>query len=272
MSKTFVDYLRLQHPQTGRTIAEDGSIVNFATEQQRSVLSLRRGEYPGAESFDSDGECDVTGAVNNVAIWPGTAVLPDPLSSGVAMTVTSTSDADSVAGAGARYLFMTYLDNSLNRRSTMFPTNGIAGTTTPVEDIRWIQTLTVVAADLTGTRAAVGTITASYGGTVYATIPAGNLIQASSFRMVPRGYKAHARTILLSSASATADAKAFIRTVVWTDGLLIPGGSIAVQNGGLAIDLPMGYPLLPGTLLGLSASSNKSLTATGMFVGWIEPA
>lgn len=266
------DYLRLQQPQTGRLIAEDGELINLAESIRRSPLGIWRSEYPGAGPFNSHGECEVTGAVANHPIWPGAASLPDPLPSGVAMDIVSTDAADSAAGAGARLIYIEYLDNGLNPRVTLVPTNGLTPVTTTVEDIRWIQTMIVVSADPAGTRAAVGNITASYDGTTYATILATNLDQASSFRMVPSGYKAYVSNVLLSSISTTADAKALIRTVIWNDGLLIPSSGVGAQNNSFTIQLVTGsHALLPGMILGLSVTSNKSLTATGAFIGWIEP-
>lgn len=272
MSKTPEDYLRLQQPNTGRMFAEDGTVVNQAESIRRNLLGIWRSEYPGAGPFNSHGEREVTGEVYNNALWAGAATLPDPLSSGVAMSIVSTNAADAAAGAGARLIYIEYLNNSLRPAVTVVPTNGLTPVLTPAEDIRWIQNMLVVGADLTGTRAAVGTITASYGGVVYATIPAKNLDTASSFRMVPNGYKAYVSNVLLSSISTTADAKALIRTVIWNDGLLIPSSGIGVQNNSFTIQLVTGsHALLPGMILGLSVTSNKSLTATGSFIGWVEP-
>ena len=273
MSTTNQDRVRLTPPATGRLLAENGAIVNQADRMRQDMLGVWRGEFPGATYFGADGECTTTGAVTNRPLWPGGSVLPDTLSVGKSMSVVSTSVEDAPAGTGARVVYIDYLDNALSPRTTTIALNGLTPVLTSVSDIRWIQNAVVISADLSpgSPRTAVGNISFTHGGTAYAIIPANTVVQASSFRMVPRGYTVNIRGFLLSSTSSTADAKALIRTVVRSNDLLIPGGSVGTQNGGIAASLDIGYPLLPGTILGLAFDGNKALTATGTVVGWMEP-
>lgn len=270
MSKSGSDYVRELHPSTGRTYCNDGSVFNVADFARDALTSVWRGYKPGAMPFSSQGEVNITGAVTNYPLWPGGATLPTPLPSGRQLTVVSTSADDAAGGDGAREIIIEYLDNGLHPRQTTVALNGQTPVLTPATDIRWIQVVLVSAVGPTAL--AVGTITMSYGGTNYAVILPGYLSQTSSFRMVPADYRAFITNVLLSSVSTTADSWGIIRTAVVYNGILIPTGAIGTQNNNFQIQLAIGSRvLLPGMILGLTVTTNKSLIATGEFVGWIEP-
>lgn len=272
MSKTGQDYVREQQPGNGRMFTSGGDIVSHGDYLARDPISLWRGLYKGALNMSTHGEKAVIGAGNNVPLWP-LDTFPDPLEIGKQMSLVSTSPEDKIGGTGAHRVLITYLDHLLDQQDELIYTNGITPVLTKATDVRWIQNVLIIEADLTAgsPRAAVGDLTLTAGGVTYGVVLATYLNQTSSFRMVPRGYYGYVDEVLMSSVSITADARALIRTVVYSNGLLLPRNAVGVQNSAWSIHVTTGSRLPPGTLLGMTVTCNKALTATGSFIGRLEP-
>jgi len=272
MSKTGADYVREQQPGNGKVFTSSGDIVSWGDQLARDPINLWRGNYVGAFNMSTHGEKTVAGAGVNKPLWP-LDTFPDPLAVGVQMSIVSTSVQDSPAGTGAYRVLVTYLDDYLDQQDEIVTLNGTTPVLTKATDIRWIQTMLVLEADITAgsTRATVGTITAKHGGITYGIIAATYLDQTSSFRMVPRGYYGYVDEVFMSAISLTADAWAIIRTVVYNQGLLLPRNAVGIQNTAWSIHVTTGSRLPPGTLLGMSVTCNKALVATGSFIGRLEP-
>jgi hypothetical protein len=272
MSKTGADYAREQQPGPGKAFTSSGDVFDWTDNLLHEPRNLWRGKYPGAYNVATHGEKVVTGAAANLPLWP-LDTFPDPLDVGAQMSVVSSSAQDSPTGTGARLMLMTYLDDHLDQYTEVVALNGTTPVLTQATNIRWVQDLLILAADTTAgsPRATVGTITVAHGGVTYGVISAGYLDQTTSFLMIPRGYYGYVDEVFLSSTSTNADASAIIRTVVYGNGLLLPRNAVGLQNNAWAISVTTGSRLPPGTLLGMSVTCAKSLTATGSFIGRLEP-
>lgn len=241
-------------------------------------LEVARGNILGSEPFGSFGEFVTAGAVSNRIIWPN-GIYRIPPSAGTAIDVVSSSLDDDLGGTGVTEIEIHYLDVNLEPQSIIIETDGTTPVINAVTGVRFIQCMHV---ETTGTpyQGAVGEITAYQGAQNYAVISAGGIRCASSARMVPKGKRVFVQGLVGASVSGTAAAGAIISAVAteldnhqYTEqGLFIPFGSIGVQDGSEAFNLPVPVPFKEGTVIAMTATVDKAATITGDWFGWQEDA
>lgn len=239
------------------------------------LQEVARGNVAGAALFGAYGERSAASGEVNRVIWPnGVFLLPS--ASGVQMTLSSTSASDSAAGTGIRTVEIHYLDANLAEQAEIVTLNGLTGVNTVATDIRFIQCMHGVTFG-TGAKAA-GTISAINGGVTYSQIATGDVRCASSARMVPAGKRAYVAGAVGSSISGTSAAKAKIRIVAseifgfqFTSPLvLVPFGSVGIQDGSEAMTFPAAIPFSAGTVIAMTESVDKNAEVGGTWFGWTE--
>lgn len=236
---------------------------------------IARGYVPGATPFGSFGERELSGATTNQIIWSNGA-FPAPHSTGVRMSVVSTSANDSAAGTGIRTLEIHYLDGNLDERVETITMTGTAPVLTVATDIRFINLAHMTT--FGSLAVAAGAITFTNGGNTYAEILAGNPVQISSARMVPRGKVFYLNGATAGSVSGSTAARVLIRLVASSYNgsvfdnpfAFVPYGSIGVQDNTVAFTFPVPFKFIAGVVVGLRASSDKSCTVSGSIYGWLE--
>ena len=230
------------------------------------LTQIARGKISGASLFSSYGERTETAAFTQRVVWPLAATqLPIVDPAGVALSVVSDSAQDGPGGTGALQVEIHYLDANLvtqNVDVTMNGTTPVTSATHGITDCRWIQCLHVA---LAGTdRAANGTITVTGGGDTLAVIPAGYARCASSVRRVPAGKRAMIYALVGGSGSGTAATQSVVRfatsaigTHLQADqGMLIPEGSLALQDTTQVIVIPGAFPVPAEQFIGFLAEGD----------------
>lgn len=251
------------HPQISGTI----DWVNY-------MLDVARGIVPGAGPFGGYGKRTTTGAESNI-LWPnGTFSIPPAI--GVQLSLASTSAEDSAAGTGIRTLDIHYLDTDLNPQVETKTLNGPTPVLTTAADIRFVQCIHLLTVG--SAKAAVGTISASAGGVVYAEISAGARRCTSSVRMVPRGSRLLVNALSGGSASGSAGAVTILDVATmnfdghdFTEaGIFIPLASAALQDGSTSLVLPTPLPFNEGEVVGMQFTTDKAATIVGSWFGVLE--
>jgi len=243
---------------------------------QDYMLRVGLGKVSGASAISAYGRRLTAGAETNI-LWPdGTYALP--ASTGIQMSVVSTSANDTAAGTGTRTIEIHYLDANLADQSETVTLNGVTPVLTVATNIRFIQCMHVLTYG-TG-KAAAGTITAYVGAQNYAEISTGKLRCSSSVRMVPAGKKMIVNTIHAGSSSGAAGASTIIELVTCNfgghdytaDSIFIPLGSATFQDnsGGINILCPLVFNA--GDVFGFRFETDKAATITGFWSGWTENA
>lgn len=239
------------------------------------LIDVARGKINGAVPIASYGKRTTTGAETNRVIWPN-GIFSIPPAAGVQMSLASTSVNDSSAGTNIRTVEMHYLDANLLEQTEIITLNGTTPVLTVATDIRFINCLHVVTF---GTSAyAAGDITASNGGTTYSQISTGYLRCTSSARMVPAGKKCFVDGAVAGTVSATADAGVFIDLVAseldanqYLDPLILfPQSGIGLQNSSVTFTFPVPPVFSAGTVIALSASTDKAAIIGASWYGWLE--
>jgi len=250
---------------------------NQYQEARDYYYDVAAGNIPGAELFGAYGEFTATGAETNHLIWPD-GVLTLPAASGVQMSVVSTGAADSAAGANIRSIDIHYLDDTLTPQVEVVTLNGITPVLTVATNIRFVQCVHGLTFGANGY--AAGTITISNGANIYSQIAIGDTRCASSARMVPAGKRAFVAGAAASATSGTAAAKVKIRIVASeiTDQqftspfVLIPFGSIGIQDNGISMSFPLPLPFSEGAVIAMTGSCDKGSVMNGTWFGWLENA
>ena len=93
------------------------------------------------EFFSAQGtRASVSTTTSGDDVWSGTATtLPIPVSTGVQMTVVSTSGNDAAAGSGIRTIEIHYLDANGNEQIEGVTMNGVTGVNTVATNIRFVN-------------------------------------------------------------------------------------------------------------------------------------
>jgi len=268
---TLITIAENQEGKNPRIVTEHDPFISDST-----MTNIARGKITGAEPMGSFGERQATAGEVNRVIWPN-GIFSLPPSAGVQMSVVSTSANDTSAGTGIRTIEIHYLDANLDPQIEELTLNGITPVLTVATNIRFIQCMHVNTYGTTPV-AAAGTITASNGGTTYSQISQGDLRCTSSVRMVPRGKYLYVSGAIGSSVSGTSAAKAQLRVVAseldshqYLDPLiLIPFGTIGVQDASEAYTFPVPLRFTEGSVVGLTVSTDKDASVSGSWFGWIE--
>jgi hypothetical protein len=231
------------------------------------------------ETFSSYGRLDALAAVTDHLVWPvyGSPNLVVPPSPGVQMSVVSSDPSDAAAGTGIRTMELHYLDGSLNEASELITLTGTTPKLTVATDIRFIQCMHIVTVG--SVKAAVGNIIASNGGITYSYIKAAARRCTSSARRIPAGYTFMVESIFASSISGNAQAESFVRLVTtsiathdFTElAITIPHMGIGMQDGSESLTLKTPFPVAEGQVVALEATTTKTATITGGFIGYLVP-
>ena len=261
---------------------QEGRLPKIVTPVDRLPIDaigndVARGKVPGAEPIGSYGEREADAGETNRVVWPnGVFSLPD--AAGVQMSIVSTSTDDTDGGTGVNEIEIHYLDADLVAGHEIIPLAGLTPVLTAATNIRFVNCLHI---QVPGTlSAASGDITASNGGTTYSQISAGEVRCSSSMRMIPAGKICFVAGAAASSVSGTAAARTVIRIVgseldnhQYIDPLiLMPYGSIAVQDSSEAFNFPVPLRFSAGSVVGLTVTTDKAATVAGSWFGWIEDA
>ena len=241
------------------------------------VIEISRGGVANAKPMGSFGERAALAGESNRVIWPN-GVFSLPAATGVQMTIVSTSANDDVdAGTGIRTIEMHYLDANLAERHEVIELQGLTSVLTDAIDIRFIQCMHVQTYGAVPATAA-GNITAKNAGITYSQISAGDLRCTSSARMVPADRYLFVAGAIGSAVSGTAAAKAQIRIAAteldehqYLDPfILIPFGTIGVQDLSEAYTFPVPLRFSPGTVVAMTVTTDKDANVSGSWFGWLE--
>ena len=259
-------------------ITEKSSLIVSETEPAPVSdfgTSVARGRMFGTTPFGGYGERDASAGEANRVIWPN-GIFELPPSTGVQMSIVSTSADDDLTGTHARKLEMHYIDSNGDEQHELVEMDGLTPVLTTATDIRFINCLHIH--EVGDNSETAGTITASNGGITYAEISQGNVRCTSSMRMIPAGKVCYVAGAVGGSVSGTSAAKVIIKVVAseldahqYIDPLiLIPYGGVAVQDVSEAYNFPVPLKFSAGSVVGMLLTTDKAATVTGSWFGWIE--
>lgn len=269
----------IHYPEYKTGFGPDGTytpVTQLAPLPSDSIMvNVARGLVTGAQPYGSYGKRTTSGAETNQILWPnGTFTIPS--SSGVQMTLVSTSANDDETGTNIREVEIHYLDANLAQQSEIVTLQGLTPVTTTATNIRFINCMHV---HTFGTTAyAAGDITASNGGTTYSEISTGELRCSSSARMIPAGKKCYVAGAVAGAVSGTAAAGVVIQLVgseldsnQYVDPLIMfPHGGIGLQDTTAAFNFPVPFPFSAGSVVALSITTDKAAIVAGSWYGWLE--
>ena len=242
--------------------------------QSDYLYDVARGKVSGARPYGAYGEKVSTGADSGV-LWSNGAYA-FPASSGVQMSVVSTSANDASSGSGIRTLQIHYLDANLAEQSETVTLNGVTPVNTVATNIRFIQYIHMLTYG--SGKCAAGNISISNGGTTYGYVSTGSTRCASSVRMVPAGKRMVVTSFYGGASSGSAAAKVIVHISTpsfeghsyITDNIFIPIGMATYQDNsnGLTIQCPLTFT--EGQVFGMTFTTDKAATITGSWFGWME--
>jgi len=213
-------------------------------------------------------------------LWAN-GVWTAPPAVGARISIVSTSIEDGVGGTGIRGLHFHYLDADLEPQIEIVVLNGTTPVLTDATDVRFIQCAHL---DTFGsTKASVGTITFKDNASPYAVYNEMSPLEnrcSSSARMVPAGKRAVITGMVGSSISGTAATSTLISIAstffydddYTADSILIPFGSIGLQDGSEAFNMAIPAIFPEGSVIAMTCTTDKTSTVTGDWFGWIEDA
>lgn len=252
----------------------DGRSISVANNYTKDIAT---GKIKGSEPFGAYGRKVTTGAEDTNLLWANGAWYI-PVITGEQIRVVSTSASDGIGGIGIRSVHMHYLDSDLIDRDEEVDLNGTTAVFSIAQDVRFIQCGHL---DTFGSsKKAVGQISFTNldANKTFNQIDIGEARCSSSARMVPKGKRAVVVGLVASSVSGTAAASSIVNLAVTyfanhdytLDTVLIPIGSIGVQDNGVTFNLPIPYIAPEGSIVAMTASTDKAATITGDWYGWIE--
>lgn len=242
------------------------------------ALEIARGDVDGSQSFGAYGKKVTAGAEATNLLWANGAWYIPNQTVGEQIRIVSTSAEDGIAGTGIRSVHVHYLDANLDIQSEEVVLNGTTPVLTVATNIRFIECGHI---DTFGsTKKSVGTITfTNLANTkTYNQIDTLETRCSSSLRMIPRGKRGVIVGLVGSSISGTASAGTLVSIGVsyfqghdyTADEILIPTGTVGIQDSAVPYNLPIPLIIPEGTLVGMLCSTDKAATITGDWFGWIE--
>jgi hypothetical protein len=240
------------------------------------TYDVARGKITGAEPIEAYGSRTTTGAEDNV-LWPNGA-YSFPASSGVQMTIVSTSANDTAAGTGIRTIDIHYLDANLATQVETVTLNGTTPVNMVATNIRFIQYMHGVT--FGSGKVAAGNISATNNGNTYSYIQTGQVRCSSTVRMVPAGKRLIVTSFYGGSISGTAGAATIIHLATPTydghdftsSGIFMPLASGAFQDNSSGLTIPCPLAFTAGQSIGMTFSTDKATTVVGSWFGWLENA
>jgi hypothetical protein len=241
-----------------------------------SLIDISRGRVSGAIPFNGYGEHIATGAEINI-IWPNGAYVLPP-SSGLQLTLSSSTANDAAAGTGIRSVRLLYLDANLAPQVEDVILNGTTGVNTVATDIRFVQCMYMLTYG--SGKEADGDITADNGGNTYSQISSGRVRCESSVRMVPAGKRLIVTSFFGGCISGAGQARGVIYLAspnfdtqdYSSDSIFFPLASASFQDGSGGLTIPVPLVFTEGQILGMSFSVDKAATIVGTWFGWLEDA
>jgi hypothetical protein len=243
------------------------------------MTQISKGTIAGVQPFFAYGQRTAAAAETNRVVWPNGPFEIPPVA-GVQMSVVSTSANDDLTGTHAQILELHYLDGSLNEQTEFIEMDGLTPVLTTATDIRFINCMHVHQVGGAATNFAEGDILASNGGTTYAQIAAGEVRCTSSARMVPAGKCAYISGAIGGAASGTASTSVVLRLVAseldiyqYVDPLVLyPYGGIGIQDNSATYNFPSPLRFTEGTVIAITATTDKAAEITASWFGWLEDA
>ena len=247
-------------------------------------LEITRGRVEGSYPVVIDGHLTTSGAATDVLILDG-STIKDPSvapSTGLRMSIVSTSAQDHPGGTGVHSVIVHYLDADLVQRTETVTLDGTTPVLTVATNIRWVGEIHLLTYG-TG-KAFAGNLTVTNAGTRYKFIAAGARTTRSSAYRVPAGKRLIVHTLYAGATSETSGNSSAAKVTVdfvasrindtsFADvGLLVTQGTIALQNSSVVLADGALYAIPAGEIIALRTTTDKSATITGGFYGWIEDA
>jgi len=254
------------------------STYSISIKEIDSTVDIARGNVSGSEPFGAYGKIVTSGAVTNRLLWAdGDWSIPNQ-TTGQRVSIQSTNAADGIDGTGIRSIHLHYLDADLNPHEEEVDLNGTNSVLTNATNIRFIQCGHI--GEFGSDKHAIGTITFENLdlNETFNQIDALENRCSSSARMVPNGKRAIVSGLVGGSISGTAASSSSVSIAATTIAdhdyteyaILIPFGSIGVQDGAVAFTLPIPAVFNEGTIIAMTCSTDKAATITGNWYGWLE--
>lgn len=252
-------------------------ITQYPKDASSYGVRVARGDIGGAQPFGAYGEASPSGAASDNVIWANGAYVLPP-SSGVQLSLVSTSASDAAAGTGIRSVYIDYLDANLAPQSEVVTLNGTTPVLTVATNIRFVNSFYMKTYG--SGKMSAGVITASNGATVHEQINTGKTRAACSARMVPAGKKLFIDSLFAGATSGTSTARVTVHisatklgsTDYAADSIFIPYGAANYQDnsGGLSVSAPLVFDA--GTAVAMVYTTDKAATISGSWFGWLENA
>lgn len=260
-----------------------GNMIKAPVVSAQSIgAQVARGELGGVTPFGAFGQLETAGAADKQIVWPnGAFTFPNQVT-GETISLVSTDDEDGAGTqTGINSVEVHYLDVNLEPKQKTVTLTGTTAVVAAIAGVRFIQCMHIQTAG--SLLSAKGTIKAYREGApavVFSLINATRERCESSLRMVPAGKRAVITGLATSSVSGTAAARSLIELAVteidthqYLDPfILIPIGSIGVQDAGVAYSLPTPVVARAGSVIGFRATTDKAAIISADWFGWIEDA
>lgn len=223
---------------------------------------------------------DVDAATEDM--WPAGGTYIYPSSTGRQMFITSASESDAAAGAGARTLTLSYLDSGFNAYTTTVTLNGTTAVATVATNIARINGFRVLSAGTNYTadwEISIGTST----GRIFSQISSGYTRARNAVYSVPSDYTLYITSFSFSitnpsgGRSGTFCLKANyddLSTADSGDGqMFFPYAEMGMQDGAhtISFDLPLRFPQKSDIRVTVKGDAgNADAICHCAYRGWVE--
>jgi len=252
----------------------------YGNEDTPFSTEVARGAIEGSRGFRAFGERrSATAVTDGNDVYEGAPIeiaIPDQ-TTGVQVSVVSTSVDDAIAGTHVQKVHINYIDLAGDQQIEIFDMDGQTPVNSIATDIRFINEFHSVQVD--GSIVADGNITVYLSGSplvVYSQISAGGNHALNTAKMVPAGKRLY---VSLFSASATSGKPVSVRLRTTSDheGIITPGlfylykDSVFLQNSNIVKNtlVPFFVPAL--AIIKITAYSTQAGgQISAGWEGWIE--